>query len=248
MTTTDQTHEKDVVAASGAAQARKPCPICGSDRFVAGPKGRMSPEGLPPRCAACGALERHRNYRALFNALRPLWHGRRALQFSDDPSAPRDAFSSFEVSVYGGDNSLDLADIDRADGAYDVVIANHVLEHVEDDMAALAELDRISADRGTVFLSVPDLLRCKRTVEYGRAREDKHGHYRIYGPDLMERVREAAPLWRAVGVIGRDPVTGAPDIATVFTRDRDFAEAVKHHFGKAGLEPYDPLAQDAVEG
>ena len=65
------------------------------------------------------------------------------LQFSEDPSAPREAFARFEVSVYGGANSLDMAAIDRSDGAYGLVIANHVLEHVGDDRAAMAELARV---------------------------------------------------------------------------------------------------------
>ena len=88
-------HEDEEDATAVAVGPVPLCPICGSGDYVAGPKGRMSPEGLPPRCAACGALERHRNYRMLFEALRPILAGRRALQFSDDSSAPRDAFASF---------------------------------------------------------------------------------------------------------------------------------------------------------
>lgn len=222
-----------------ASKRVRRCPICGGTRFEPGPKGRRAPSGALPRCTGCGSLERHRSFRIAFDALAGLLHGLRALQFSEDGSAPRDAFASFEVSVYGGPNHLDMAAVDRDDGAYDLVIANHVLEHVADDLAALGELDRISAPAGVVFLSVPDLLRCERTVDYGRPRADKHGHYRLYGPDIVERWRRAAPGWRGIGVVARDPVTGEADRATLLSRNADRLAALRDRLRAAGLEAFD---------
>lgn len=219
--------------------SKTPCPICGGPVSAPGPQGRLSPAGTPPRCAGCGGLERHRAYHRVLAAIAPLFAGESVLQFSDDPSAPRAAFERFEVSVFGGPNSLDLAAIARPDGAYGLVIANHVLEHVEDDNAALAELDRITAPGGAVFLSVPDLLRVVRTREYGRARADKYGHWRLYGPDIVERWRRAAPHWGGVGVVAADPVTGAPDRATVLSRSRPRLRALSERLAAAGLAPFD---------
>ena len=235
----DNADQYRAVSAASSADGAKVCPICGSSSFVAGPKGRMSPGGMPPRCTGCGALERHRAFRAAFDALRPAFDGLAALQFSDDPSAPRDAFAGFEVSVYGGPNHLDLAAIDRPSGSVDVAIANHVLEHVADDLAALAELDRITAPDGAVILSVPDLLRSETTVEYGHAREDKHGHYRIYGPDIVARWRRAAPQWHGLAVVPRDPVTGEPDRLTILSRSRARLDAFAAELRAAGIEPAD---------
>ena len=50
----------------------------------------------------------------------------------------------------------DLADIAVLDNALDVVFFNHVLEHVEDDAAALAEMQRIVKPGGLVVLGVPN--------------------------------------------------------------------------------------------
>jgi SAM-dependent methyltransferase len=219
-----------------------PCPICGGDLFGPGPGGRLSPSGAEPRCIGCGALERHRAFRTVFEALAPDLAGLSALQFSHDASAPRDRFGRFEMSIYGGSNSLDLAAIDRPDGAYDVVVANHVLEHVADDRAALAELARITASDGFVVLSVPDLLRCERTVEYGRPREDKHGHYRLYGPDIAERWRDAVPQWHGVGVVPFDPVSGAADRLTLLSLSEHRAAALADRLRVAGFAPFDALA------
>jgi SAM-dependent methyltransferase len=204
----------------------------------------MAPSGAAPRCEGCGSLERHRAFRVVLDAVAGRLAGRRVLQFSEDGSVPRERFEEFEVSVYGGRNSLDLASIHRPDGAYGLVVANHVLEHVEDDVAALAELDRITAPGGVVFLSVPDLLRCARTVEYGEARADKHGHWRIYGPDIAQRWRRAVPEWRGVGVVAHDPVTDEPDRATLLGRDAALLEALGEDLRAAGLSPFDAFADE----
>lgn len=227
----------------GAGEGVATCPICGGTDFTAGPKGRMSPAGQPPRCAQCLSLERHRAFRTVFDALRPVTTTLSVLQFSDDASAPRENFAAFEVSQYGGPNHLDLAAIDRASGSVGLAIANHVLEHVGDDHAALGELDRITQPAGAVILSVPDLLRCDRTVEYGHAREDKHGHYRLYGPDIVERWRAAAPQWRGLGVVAHDPVTGEPDRLTILSRDEALLARCRAALdGVAGIEVFDAFA------
>ncbi len=50
----------------------------------------------------------------------------------------------------------DIADIAVLDNALDVVFFNHVLEHVEEDGAALAEVQRIVKPGGLVVLGVPN--------------------------------------------------------------------------------------------
>ncbi|WP_157961887.1 class I SAM-dependent methyltransferase [Acuticoccus kandeliae] len=164
------------------------------------------------------------------------------LQFSDDPSVVRDGFAAFEVSSYGGSNHLDMADIDRDDASYDLVIANHVLEHVADDHRALGELARVSGPDGVVFLSVPDLLRVEETVEYGAPRADKHGHYRLYGPDIAARWKRAVPDWQAVGIVAQDPVTGAEDRATLLSRSGARLGALRDLLSAAGYRPFDAMA------
>lgn len=230
------------MASKATSPGSASCPICLSTSLTLGPSGRLSPNGIPPRCASCGALERHRAFRTIFQAIGDFLAGARVLQFSPDLSADRAVFSAFEVSQFGGPNHLDMAAIDRADGAYDLVIANHVLEHVEDDHAALGELARVAGPEGVVFLSVPDLLRVARTKEYGFAREDKYGHWRLYGPDIAERWRRAVPDWLGVGVVARDPITGEPDRATLLTRSPARLEALAAALRSAGLAPFDAFA------
>lgn len=150
---------------------------------------------------------------------------------------PRHPFTTFEVSQYGGPNSLDLQSIDRENKAYDMVIVNHVLEHVADDLAALKELDRVCSSTGVVALSVPDLLRIARTREYGRRRDDKHGHYRVYGPDIVERFAAAVPSWTVLAVTVADPITGAPDRLNFLSRSVTTLETFHDLLRSAMLAP-----------
>lgn len=63
----------------------------------------------PPRCEKCQCLERHRAYRGVFEGLRDDGFKEKIfLQFSQDRTVEPDWFASHEVSIYAGDNSLDL--------------------------------------------------------------------------------------------------------------------------------------------
>ena len=85
------------------------------------------------------------------------------------------------------------------DASYDVVIANHVLEHIPDDRQAMRELFRLLRPGGVALLTVPlnasapaDLRESARSprrpsVTRISARED---HVRYYGLDFADRLAE----------------------------------------------------------
>jgi len=205
------------------------CNICGSTKFGAGPNGRMAENGMPPRCEGCQSLERHRATREVMVKLRkPLeFSRRRVLQFSHDRTVERQWFISYELSIYGGGNSLELQRIDRPSGSYDFVICNHVLEHVPDDTKALMEMARITSEQGFVFLTVPAPHRLTTTTEWGYPDEKQHGHYRIYGKDIVTRFERFIPGIIAVEIPMRDPVTGVPDVAFLLTRSEPTADQLR---------------------
>jgi predicted SAM-dependent methyltransferase len=107
-----------------------------------------------------------------------------ALQISEDKAINPGWFASLELSVYGGSNSIDIQNIDRLDQSYDIVICNHVLEHVKNDMEALQNLMRIASQHGFLQLSVPDPVRRSQTADWGYPNWTQHGHYRLYGKDV----------------------------------------------------------------
>jgi SAM-dependent methyltransferase len=89
---------------------------------------------------------------------------------------------------YGADpESLVLGGLEQVEGReFDLVCAFEVLEHLEDDVAALAEWRPHVAPGGWIALSVPADPR-----RFGKA-DEKAGHYRRYTRESLSRALEAA--------------------------------------------------------
>ena len=209
-----------------------PCNICGRHRFKAGPKGRVSRGGNLPACAYCGSLERHRVIRRVWTRVPSEYlRGKEALQFSNDPAVEERWFSSFEVSVFGRRNSLNLERIDRGSGTYDVVICNHVLEHVEKDAQAFREIMRVLRPGGFLQFSVPNPKAHAVTRDWGYPRPELHDHYRTYGRDLVERFGQAQPGVEILRVQATDDVTGVADLVYFASLDGSVLDA-KHTWFK----------------
>ena len=159
----------------------KVCNICGGNKFASGPGGRLSETGKLPKCESCSSLERHRCLREIYIQLKKniSFEEMSALQISKDKAIDPAWFNYHELSVYGGENSIDIQNIGRQDKRYNIVICNHVLEHIENDYLALKELMRVTSNNGFFQLAVPDPYRLKKTKEWGYPDKKKHGHYRI---------------------------------------------------------------------
>ena len=85
------------------------------------------------------------------------------------------------------DYSLDITNIDMPDKCFDLVIANHVLEHVAEEQRAIQEVKRILKPGGIAVLPVP--IYGEQTVEYGEPLESG-GHWRAPGLDYFNRLEE----------------------------------------------------------
>jgi predicted SAM-dependent methyltransferase len=206
------------------------CNICLSAEFGPGPGGRMAASGKLPQCRTCQSLERHRALRDLYTGLvqaqKQLLSSWDLLQFSDDRAVDPEYFANCEVSQFGSTNHLDLQNIDRATSSYDVVVCNHVLEHVPDDCRAIRELWRICRSHGFVQIAVPDPPRRAITDDWGYPRSSDHEHYRLYGRDIFEKILSA--VWDAyvVEVDAIDPVTQHVEASYFVTKSDLVVEAL----------------------
>jgi len=186
------------------------CNVCGGDSFMRGPNDRLSSTRELPRCTECLSLERHRQLRRVYARIpRDVLATLDVLQMSPDVSVEPSWFAGCEVSVFGGENHLDLEAIDRPAARYDLVICNHVLEHVRDDRQGFRELLRITRREGLLQVTVPTPYTRETTKELGQPDEGAFGHWRAYGRDLVQRFAAAAPHAHLVQVEVFDPVTAA---------------------------------------
>ena len=94
---------------------------------------------------------------------------------------------------------MDVTAITYPDAFFDVVICNHVLEHVPDDKKAMSEMFRVLKTGGWAILNVPVKINMENTFEDAsvtdpKKREEVFGqcdHVRIYGKDYEVRLSQA---------------------------------------------------------
>lgn len=194
------------------------CSICGGGEFAAGFQGRRSITGRPPVCAGCGSAERHRVAHQIYAVLRPQLADRRALQFAPEGYLKAEWFKAYDYSAYGRHNSYDIMNIPLPDGAFDLVISNHVIEHVADDGRALAECLRVAGPDGIVHVMVPSPTFRYTTEDWGFADPARNEHYRDYGADIGRDLCRKTPGAHGVGVVGIDSATAAAEAVFFFAR------------------------------
>lgn len=191
------------------------CNICSGTEFEPAYKGRLA-RGLMPACKTCKSYERHRAIREVYNHLKPDLANWRALQFAPDISISREWFKTFTGSVYGGENSMAMADTGQPEGAFDIIISNHVLEHVPDDAAALTEMLRVVGSTGLVHVCVPSPLLNWETRDWGYPDPSQVDHYREYGSDIVMNLKRRVKHLHCLAAMCQDPVTGIAEIIFFF--------------------------------
>ena len=94
---------------------------------------------------------------------------------------------------------INVLDIPFKDNYFDLIICNHVLEHIENDSAAMKELHRVLRPSGKAILQVPISKIIKNTYEdfsiiNPKQREIHFGqfdHVRIYGLDYIDKLNKS---------------------------------------------------------
>lgn len=94
---------------------------------------------------------------------------------------------------------INVEDLDFPDGYFDIIICNHVLEHVGSPETALAEFNRCLAPEGHLIAQTPYSPILRRTFEMSKAMSEpfnvryygQDDHVRLFGADIVEQFRAA---------------------------------------------------------
>jgi SAM-dependent methyltransferase len=186
------------------------CPVCGKSFRKFLPYGRIKPRENA-LCPNCMSLERHRLlWLYLKERTQFFSHNLRILHI-----APEACFIKRFEKIHGhhyitadiesplAKVKMDIHQIPFEMNMFDVVLCNHVLEHVRDDMQAMSEIQRVLKPGGFAVLQVPFFNPVPEstyedpTITSKSDREKLFGqddHVRKYGKDYTERIKRSGLL------------------------------------------------------
>ena len=130
------------------------CPVCASQYKKFLPYGRIARENA--LCPNCLALERHRlmwlylkKQTDFFSAPLKVLHVAPEHCFIDRFEAlPNLEYITADIESPLAKVKMDVHSIPFPDNSFDVIFCNHVLEHVEDDLLACSEFNRVLKPSG----------------------------------------------------------------------------------------------------
>lgn len=191
---------------------RVQCPCCGWEgpAFVSLSNWRAVQHNS--RCPNCDSRSRHRGLTILLPKLLAGMPGGPALVFAPEAAL----LALIRQHAPAGVETTDflMADVDHlgediqhlsfAGDHYGALVCNHVLEHIPDDRAALAECARVLMPGGVAVFTIPGDYEQQATRYFDTP--DPNGHLRHYGLDVLEKMRAAFGRAEAIDMsLGTDP-------------------------------------------
>lgn len=158
-------------------------------------------------CPICGSIDRERllylyllHKTDIFQKPEKLLHVAPEARLADILRAKVNIdYLTADISSKNVMVEMDISNIRFPDDSFDVIICNHVLEHIIDDGKAMSELFRTLKPGGWAILQVPISLTLKNTYEdfsittiTGREKAFGQGdHVRIYAKDYQHRLAQS---------------------------------------------------------
>jgi SAM-dependent methyltransferase len=146
-------------------------------------------------CPRCDLYERHRLQFLVMGELGKQFDFAKLsmLHFAPEPRFQevfRGRFAKYQtadIAAADVDFQVDIRALPFANESFDVILASHVLEHVDDDAIAIREVHRVLKPNGFALLPIP--IVSPYTIEYGAPNPREFGHVRAVGLDYFDRYR-----------------------------------------------------------
>jgi SAM-dependent methyltransferase len=198
--------------------------FCGTESLVAEEKQIISAGKREKECPVCHSAERDRLVYIYVKDYLHLFENKEKINILH--IAPEDClFSVFYKKINHqnyicGDKFdegysyhkqvqyMDITDINWESDFFDLIICNHVLEHIPDDGKAMRELYRVLKPEGKAILQIPISKVLKETYEDFSITDPKErlrifgqqNHCRIYGQDYGSKLQEAGFVFSSIPV------------------------------------------------
>lgn len=151
------------------------------------------------------SLERHRllwlylkNETSFFTAEKSVLHFAPEQCFLDRFRALKNLdYTTTDLLSPIADVKADICNLPFEDNSYDIILCNHVLEHIPDDTKAMQELFRVMKPGGYGIFQIPQDLNRHTTFEDNSITDKKerakifgqYDHVRVYGYDYFNKLR-----------------------------------------------------------
>jgi SAM-dependent methyltransferase len=183
------------------------CPVCNSSFRKFLPYGRINPRPNA-LCPNCQSLERHRliwlylqRETDFFKTSKHVLHiAPEACFINPFEKLHGDKYITADIESPLAKVKMDIHNIPFNNDSFEVVLCNHVLEHVTDDIKAMSEIQRVLKTGGFAVMQVPFFNPVPEktfedfSITDARAREKAFGqddHVRKYGNDYSARIARA---------------------------------------------------------
>jgi len=143
-------------------------------------------------CPNCSSRKRHRGLYEIYKLYLKKIDSPNILHFAPEPVF-YNLFKSYQyitsdLHLTDVDIKLDIENIDYKSNSFNMVLCNHVLEHVFNDIIALEEIYRILSPSGLAIITVPGNWHRNKTLSYKEP--DSNGHYRDYGLEFFNILKK----------------------------------------------------------
>ena len=153
-------------------------------------------------CPVCGSIDRERWLKYVLDHEKILEKGGRLLHFAPEESiaqlvkmhAEKIDYYSCDIVPSRAMHCMDITNLLFCDSMFDIVICNHVLEHIMDEKKAVEEIKRVMKNDGLFIFSFPICTDKMSFEDESITNPDdrmayfgQEDHVRLYGNDFKER-------------------------------------------------------------
>ncbi len=178
------------------------CPVCekGLSRFLTYENANTK------MCPNCASLSRHRSVFLYLKTKKYLSKkNTKMLHFAPEYSLQKKFKSIFGKNYISTDIEhpdamlhADITNMPLKKNSFDIIICNHVLQEIREDVKAIGEMFRLLKRSGVAIITIPINKRLNKTIEKevntDKERAELYGYYgaiRIYGREFIDRLKKA---------------------------------------------------------